>query len=90
MERPYGYEEVDLYEYWLTLRRRWPTIGLVFVLALLAAAAASALMPRVYRVTAAISPGRLGVSSTGQVIRVVPPEDLVALIQEGATGEPQP
>ena len=76
------YNEIDLYEYLMVLRKRWPTVVGILVFALTAAGAVSLLLPKVYRVKAAVMPPILGISDS-RPLYAVSPEDLAALIREG-------
>jgi hypothetical protein len=54
-----GEDEIDLYPYWLAIRRRWKMIFILVLMAVVGAGVATRYMSKVYRVNAIISLGRI-------------------------------
>ena len=52
-------DEIDLYPYWLAIRKRWKMIFTFVLIAVIVAGVATRYLPKVYRVNALISLGRV-------------------------------
>jgi hypothetical protein len=59
-------EEIDLYPYWLAIRNRWKMIAGLVLIAVVGAGVATRYLPKVYRVNALISLGRVEMSGRTQ------------------------
>jgi outer membrane murein-binding lipoprotein Lpp len=77
-------EEIDLYAYWLALKKRRKLIGAIVVVAVSLAVIGSVALPKTYKVTASITQGRLFWSAdTGTFVDLASRDDIVDLINKG-------
>jgi uncharacterized protein involved in exopolysaccharide biosynthesis len=81
----YGSEdEINLYELYLVLKRRYKLILAIFLAAVVFAGAVSFLMPSIYRVSVFLTPGWLGIAKDGHVIYIDSAESISSPISEGS------
>jgi hypothetical protein len=74
-------EAIDLYPYWVAVKKRWRSITLFFIITVAITTAITFLMPKVYRVNAIISLGRIGEKDRiGQVANLA---DIQQIISSG-------
>jgi capsular polysaccharide biosynthesis protein len=76
-------DEIDLYELFLVLRKRYKLIAAVFMISVAAAAVLSFLLPPVYRVSAFLSPGWLSVSEQGSITYIDTSDNIAYLVENG-------
>jgi uncharacterized protein involved in exopolysaccharide biosynthesis len=74
-------DEIDLYPYWLAIRKRWKMIFALALIAALGAFAATRYLPKVYRINALISLGRVEIGDTVQPLATL--EDINQMISSG-------
>jgi len=82
--RPFGEDEIDLFELFLALKRRYKLILVVCLLSVAAAIALVYIMPPVYRVSASLSPGWLAFTENEKPIYIDSPENIQHAIKNGS------
>ncbi|MFA5865488.1 MAG: Wzz/FepE/Etk N-terminal domain-containing protein [Phycisphaerae bacterium] len=60
-ENQFHEDEIDLYRYWMIIRKRWKLIFVLFLVSVASSVAVSFYLPKIYRVTATINMGRIEV-----------------------------
>ncbi len=77
-----GEDEIDLYPYWLAIKKRWLMIVFLTLAGVAGAYIATRYMPRIYRANALISLGRI--ESGGRVSTVANLADINQMIESGS------
>ncbi len=75
------YDTVDVYEILQVLKKRYKLIAGIFLVSVALAVAAVLLLPPVYRVSATLAPGWLGVTEAGNIIYIASPEAIGSMVE---------
>ncbi len=82
-------EEIDVYQYWLVIERRWKLILILFLVPVVLASIATMYMARTYRVTAVINQGRVvGGELNERIASVATLADIQQIIASGSLVKP--
>ncbi len=76
--------EVDLYELFLIIKRKWKLILSIFLVSVLLTGIISFLSPPLYRIKVTIVPGWLDKTAEGRVILVDSVENIISAIENGS------
>jgi len=83
-------QEIDLYQYWLIIEKRWKLILGFVLIAVIAASVFLKFQPKIYCVTTMINQGRIATINTGgdRGVPIASPADIQQLIGSGSFAKP--